>query len=146
MTSTKRKQLKDCFMGMLFLSSEGRLSKNDLSCLADAVQDYLNCHISVLITDNGTDFSDACTLRDYTWYNRIDNAIILLRKQVSHLLATSEGVETSIRHHIGGEIMSIEGTIHFPIDKVSFVFVRHETLGWEVTPKYILTILIPESM
>ena len=146
MTSIKRKQLKHCFMEMLSLLSKGRLSENDLSCIVDAVQDFLACHISVVITDNVTEFSEACNLRDYTQYNRIDNAIILLRKQVSRLLIASEGVETSFRHHIGGKILSIEGTIHFPIDKVSFVFVRHETFGWEFPPEYSLTILIPESM
>lgn len=133
-------------MEMLSLSSKGRLSKSDLSCIADAVQDYLDYHISVIITHNVAEFSAACNLRDYTQHNRIDNAIILCKFKVSRLLAASEGVETSFHHYISDEIMSIEGAIHFPIDKINFVFVRHETFGWEFPPEYSLTILIPESM
>lgn len=147
MTSNNLKQLKNCFRKLLILLSEGRLSGNDLSCIIDVVQDYLNCHISIRITNDLTEFSEACDLKNHTEYDYVDDVIVPWKTVASCFLASSKGVKPCIRHDLCGEMLSILGSIEFPNDRTSFVLVRHETFEWgqkDSAPLYFLTILIPE--
>lgn len=132
------------------LSSFKKLSKNDITTIVNAVQDYLIFNIKITFTDSIEKFSEACSLKNYTTYKIINNNFIVQKQQSSHLLVASEGVVVSISncfHDFSGKFedtLSISGEIHFSNDRVNFVLIFHETFGLVKEEHiYRLTIFAP---
>lgn len=143
---TSKEITREDFLKELYRKTVGELSAFDMNNIANCVQHYIPCNISIKIAKDATEFLQNCLTSTSTKHDYVDDIEIPLTK-ISHLLVWSKEMEILHFTPVIDDALLLLGTIRFSTDKVNFVLLKHEVYkSNSKTPEleYELTILIPE--